>query len=225
MLDARQVRQDPQKFADALKVKGYDFDVERFSSLEAERSRLQQASEQLQNERNTKSKSIGAAKSRGEDIAPLVAEVGDLGERLDAAKAEFEKVRDELQTLLHAVPNVPHESVPAGNSEDQNVEIARWGEPPEQNFEPMDHVDLSADGGLDFETAAKISGSRFVVMRGQFAKLHRALTQFMLDVHTQEHGYEEVYVPYIVNSDSLFGTGQLPKFAEDQFKLDQEHET
>ena len=225
MLDARQVRQDPQKFADALKVKGFDFDVERFSSLEAERSRLQQASEQLQNERNTKSKSIGAAKSRGEDIAPLVAEVGDLGERLDAAKAEFEKVRDELQTLLHAVPNVPHESVPAGNSEDQNVEIARWGEPPEQNFEPMDHVDLSANGGLDFETAAKISGSRFVVMRGQFAKLHRALTQFMLDVHTQEHGYEEVYVPYIVNSDSLFGTGQLPKFAEDQFKLDQEQET
>ena len=225
MLDARQVRQDPQKFADALKVKGFDFDVERFSSLEAERSRLQQASEQLQNERNTKSKSIGAAKSRGEDIAPLVAEVGDLGERLDAAKAEFEKVRDELQTLLNAVPNVPHESVPAGNSEDQNVEIARWGEPPEQNFEPMDHVDLSANGGLDFETAAKISGSRFVVMRGQFAKLHRALTQFMLDVHTQEHGYEEVYVPYIVNSDSLFGTGQLPKFAEDQFKLDQEQET
>ena len=225
MLDARQVRQDPQKFADALKVKGFDFDVERFSSLEAERSRLQQTSEQLQNERNTKSKSIGAAKSRGEDIAPLVAEVGDLGERLDAAKAEFEKVRDELQTLLNAVPNVPHESVPAGNSEDQNVEIARWGEPPEQNFEPMDHVDLSANGGLDFETAAKISGSRFVVMRGQFAKLHRALTQFMLDVHTQEHGYEEVYVPYIVNSDSLFGTGQLPKFAEDQFKLDQEQET
>ena len=225
MLDARQVRQDPQKFADALKVKGFDFDVERFSSLEAERSRLQQASEQLQNERNTKSKSIGAAKSRGEDIAPLVAEVGDLGERLDAAKAEFEKVRDELQTLLNAVPNVPHESVPAGNSEDQNVEIARWGEPPEQNFEPMDHVDLSANGGLDFETAAKISGSRFVVMRGQFAKLHRALTQFMLDVHTQEHGYEEVYVPYIVNSDSLFGTGRLPKFAEDQFKLDQEQET
>ena len=225
MLDARQVRQDPQKFADALKIKGFDFDVERFSSLEAERSRLQQATEQLQNERNTKSKSIGAAKSRGEDIAPLVAEVGDLGDRLDAAKAEFEQIRDELQTLLHAVPNVPHESVPAGNSEEQNVEIARWGEPPEQNFEPMDHVDLSANGGLDFETAAKISGSRFVVMRGQYAKLHRALTQFMLDIHTQEHGYEEVYVPYIVNADSLFGTGQLPKFAEDQFRLDQEQET
>ncbi|NKB97808.1 MAG: serine--tRNA ligase [Pseudomonadales bacterium] len=225
MLDVRQVRKDPQKIAEALRIKGFELDVDRFVELETDRSRLQQAAETLQNERNTKSKSIGKAKAQGEDIAPLVAEVGDLGDRLTAAKQEFDAVQTELKQLLHSVPNVPDESVPHGKSEDDNVEIRRWGEPPEQNFEPLDHVDLTADGGLDFEVAAKISGSRFVVMRGQIARLHRALTQFMLDVHTREHGYEEVYVPYIVNSDSLFGTGQLPKFEEDQFRLDQEGET
>ena len=225
MLDVREVRRDPQRIAEALRIKGFDFDVERFVSLEADRSRLQQSTEQLQNERNTKSKAIGSAKSRGEDIEPLLAEVADLKERLEASKTEFDDVQTELNEILRAVPNVPDDSVPPGKTEDDNLEIRRWGEPPSHNFEPMDHVDLMADGGLDFETAAKISGSRFVVMHGQVARLHRALTQFMLDVHTREHGYDEVYVPYIVNSESLFGTGQLPKFAEDQFRLDQEAET
>jgi seryl-tRNA synthetase len=225
MLDVRQVRKDPQKFAEALRVKRFELDVDRFVALDANRSRLQQAAETLQNERNTKSKSIGQAKAQGEDIAPLVAEVGDLGDRLAAAKQEFESVQTEFNQLLQAVPNIPDDSVPLGNSEEDNVEIRRWGELPKQTFEPLDHVDLTAGGGLDFEVAAKISGSRFVVMRGQTARLHRALTQFMLDVHTGEHGYEEVYVPYIVNAESLFGTGQLPKFEEDQFRLDQEAET
>lgn len=225
MLDVRQVRKDPQKFAEALRVKRFELDVDRFVALDANRSRLQQAAETLQNERNTKSKAIGQAKAQGEDIAPLVAEVGDLGDRLAAAKQEFESVQTEFNQLLQAVPNIPDDSVPLGNSEEDNVEIRRWGELPKQTFEPLDHVDLTAGGGLDFEVAAKISGSRFVVMRGQTARLHRALTQFMLDVHTREHGYEEVYVPYIVNAESLFGTGQLPKFEEDQFRLDQEGET
>ena len=225
MLDVRDLRRDPQKYADSLKLKGYDLEVDNFLRLEAERSRLQQATESLQNERNTKSKAIGAAKSRGEDIAMLVAEVGDLGDRLNETKEEFETVQTDLMDILRSVPNVPDASVPPGNSEDDNLELYSWGEIQERNFEPLDHVDLMADGGLDFEAAAKISGSRFVVMRGQVARLHRSLTQFMLDMHTTQHGYQEVYVPYIVNADSLFGTGQLPKFKEDQFRLDQESET
>ena len=225
MLDVRELRRDPHKYADLLKLKGYDLDVDHFLSLEAERSRLQQATESLQNERNTKSKAIGAAKSRGEDIARLVAEVGDLGDRLNETKEEFETVQTDLMEILRSVPNLPDASVPPGNSEDDNLEIYSWGEIQELNFEPLDHVDLMADGGLDFEAAAKISGSRFVVMRGQVARLHRSLIQFMLDMHTTQHGYQEVYVPYIVNADSLFGTGQLPKFKEDQFRLDQESET
>ena len=220
MLDVREVRRDPQKYAEALRIKGFVFDVDRFQALEADRSRLQQATEALQNERNIKSKSIGAAKSRGEDIEPLKAEVGNLGERLKSTKEGFEAVQAEMNTLLQAVPNVPHSSVPSGNSDADNIEIRRFGTPPSMNFEPKDHVDLMSDGRLDFETAAKVSGSRFVIMRGQVARLHRALTQFMIDVHTQDHGYEEVYVPYIVNAESLYGTGQLPKFAEDQFRLD-----
>ena len=225
MLDVREVRKDPQKYADALRVKGFVFEVERFLALESDRSRLQQATEALQNERNIKSKSIGAAKSRGEDIEPLKAEVGNLGERLKASKEDFDAVQTEMNALLRAVPNIPDSSVPQGDSEDDNVELRRIGTPPSMDFEPKDHVDLMSDGRLDFETAAKVSGSRFVIMHGQVARLHRALTQFMIDVHTREHGYEEVYVPYIVNAESLFGTGQLPKFAEDQFRLDQETES
>jgi seryl-tRNA synthetase len=173
----------------------------------------------------SKSKNIGKAKANGEDIAPLLAEVGDLGDRLDAAKQSFEEVQTEVQAFLQAVPNTPDASVPTGSDEDDNVELRTWGNLPEFNFEPKDHVDLTAGGSLDFETAAKISGSRFVVMKGAVARLHRGLTQFMLDLHTREHGYEEVYVPYIVNADSLYGTGQLPKFAHDQFKVEQESET
>lgn len=219
MLDPKILRIDPEAAAAALGRKGFEFDVDHFRRLESERKRLQADTENLQNERNTKSKAIGKAKANGEDIEPLLAEVGDLGERLDAVKGQFAELQTELQGFLRAIPNLPHESVPAGTTEADNVELRRWGEPPAFNFVAKDHVDLGAGGALDFEAAAKVAGSRFVVMHGAVARLHRALTQFMLDVHTRDHGYDEVYVPYIVNSDSLMGTGQLPKFAEDQFEL------
>ena len=222
MLDSKLLRTDPEAVQAALKVKGFEFDAARFEALEAERRVLQTETEALQSERNAKSKSIGKAKAAGEDIEPLLAAVGDLGERLDAAKSRFAQLQEELQAFLRGVPNLPHESVPEGADETGNVEVDRWGKLPEFNFEPKDHVDLAAGGALDFEVAAKISGSRFVVMRGDMARLHRALTQFMINTHVAEHGYEEVYVPYIVNSDSLYGTGQLPKFAADQFRIDSE---
>lgn len=223
MLDIRSLREDPQAIADQLKLKGFDFDVARFQTLEDERSKLQQQTETLQAERNAKSKSIGKAKSEGIDIAPLVAEVGDLGDRLSEAKAGFETVQSELNALLSGVPNLPDASVPAGADEDSNVELRQWGNLPEFNFEPRDHVDLG-QADMDFDAAAKISGSRYVVMHGATARLQRALTQYMLDLHTQHHGYQEIYVPYIVNADSLRGTGQLPKFAEDQFRIQGEGE-
>ena len=197
----------------------------RFRELEDRRRVLQQETEQLQSERNSKSKGIGQAKASGEDIAPLLAEVAELGDRLDAAKARFDTLQDELNEFLRAVPNAPDAAVPAGTDEEDNVELHRWGTLPEFNFEPKDHVDIAGNGAMDFEAASKISGSRFVVMHGQLARLHRSLTQFMVDTHVNEHGYEEIYVPYIVNADSLYGTGQLPKFAEDQFRVDQEQET
>ena len=222
MLDVKRLRGDAEACARALETKGFTLDVERFTSLEESRRALQQATEELQAERNAKSKSIGQAKAQGEDIEPLLAEVGDLGDRLDAAKDKFNQLQGEMQAFLQAIPNMPDASVPAGKDEDDNVELHRWGTLPEFDFEPKDHVELTAGGSLDFDTAAKISGARYVVMHGQVARMHRALTQFMLDTHVQQHGYEEVYVPYIVNADSLYGTGQLPKFAEDQFRLDQE---
>ena len=225
MLDVKRLRGDAEACARALETKGFTLDVERFTSLEESRRALQQATEELQAERNAKSKSIGQAKAQGEDIEPLLAEVGDLGDRLDAAKDKFNQLQGEMQAFLQAIPNMPDASVPAGKDEDDNVELHRWGTLPEFDFEPKDHVELTAAGSLDFDTAAKISGARYVVMHGQVARMHRALTQFMLDTHVQQHGYEEVYVPYIVNADSLYGTGQLPKFAEDQFRLDQEQQT
>ena len=181
--------------------------------------------EALQSERNRSSKAIGQAKARGEDIEPLLAEVATLGERLEAEKAKFEAVASKLQGYLATIPNLPDEDVPEGTDEADNALVRTWGEPKTFGFEPLDHVDLTAAGGaMDFDVAAKLSQSRFVVLRGELAKLQRALIQFMLDVHVQEHGYEEVYVPFIVNSDSLYGTGQLPKFAEDQFRIDAERE-
>ncbi len=225
MLDVKRLRSDAEACARALETKGFTLDVERFASLEESRRVLQQQTEQLQAERNAKSKSIGQAKAKGQDIAPLLTEVGDLGDRLDVAKDKFNQLQGEMQAFLQAIPNTPDASVPAGKDEDDNIELHRWGNLPEFNFEPKDHVELTAGGSLDFDTAAKISGARYVVMHGQVARMHRALTQFMLDTHVQQHGYEEVYVPYIVNSDSLYGTGQLPKFAEDQFRVDQEQET
>ena len=229
MLDPKLLRSDLNAVAESLKIKRYDLDTEAFLSLERQRKDLQLAAESLQQERNTYAKSmgklIGEAKAKGEDVEPLKA----AGERIKtdsaAADAALAKVQEALDGLLHGIPNIPHASVPAGNDEDDNVEIRRWGEPRVFEFEVKDHVDLGdALNGLDFETATKITGSRFSQMRGGLATMHRALTQFMLNTHIQEHGYEEVYVPYIVNRESLFGTGQLPKFEEDLFKLDDERE-
>ena len=223
MLDPKLIRSDISAVAAQLKRRGYELDVSAIESLEVKRKECQVHTEQLQSERNTKSKSIGKAKAAGEDIQPLLDEVAGLGEALDNAKAELSDIQDQLDAILMGIPNLPHESVPEGKDESDNVEVRRWGEPRKFDFEVKDHVDVGADlDALDFETASKLTGSRFVVMRGQMAKLHRALIQFMLDLHTSEHGYTEVYVPYIVNSDSLRGTGQLPKFEEDLFCVDRD---
>ncbi len=222
MLDPKLIRQDPESVRRALARRGYAFDVPGFVALESQRKALQLETEQLQNERNSKSKSIGRAKAAGEDIAPLLNEVADLGTRLDRAKAAFEAVQADLDALFLSIPNLPDASVPDGADEADNVKLRVWGEPAQFNFAPRDHVDLGAAGALDFEAAARISGARFVVMRGALARMQRALTQFMLDLHVTEHGYCEVYVPYLVNSDALLGTGQLPKFAADQFRVEGE---
>ncbi|MFN3237463.1 MAG: serine--tRNA ligase [Pseudomonadales bacterium] len=223
MLDPKLIRQNLDEVAARLKRKGFTLDTAKFLELEEKRKSVQVETERLQAERNTKSKSIGKAKAAGEDIEPLLAAVGDLGAKLDEHKEQLQIIQTELNDLLESIPNVPDDVVPEGSSEDDNVELRRWGDIPEFDFEAKDHVDLMASGDkLSFDQASKITGSRFITMRGELAKLHRALIQFMLDVHTTEHGYEEVYVPYIVNKDSLFGTGQLPKFEEDLFRLDDE---
>ena len=222
MLDPKLIRSDLNAVAEQLKTRGYELDVAVIEALEKKRKDCQIQTEQLQSERNTKSKMIGKAKASGEDIQPLLDAVAGLGTSLDQAKAELDDVQKQMDAILWALPNLPHESVPVGKSEDDNVEIRRWGEPAKFDFKVKDHVDIGSGRGLDFETATKLTGSRFSVMRGPMAKLHRALTQFMIDLHTNEHGYEEVYVPYIVNRDSLRGTGQLPKFEEDLFCVDDE---
>ncbi|APE05269.1 serine--tRNA ligase [Alteromonas sp. MB-3u-76] len=219
MLDPKCLRSDIEQTAERLAARGFKLDVAAFSSLEEKRKTLQSRTQDLQNERNVRSKSIGKAKAQGQDIAPLLAEVGKLGDELDSAKAELSELLEEITTMTQGIPNLPDESVPVGENENHNVEISRWGEPKSFDFEVSDHVDIGEglNAGLDFATASKITGSRFVVMRGDIARLNRALAQFMLDVHTTEHGYQEMYVPYLVNSDSLYGTGQLPKFGEDLF--------
>ena len=223
MLDPNLLRNDIDAVASALKIKGYDLDINAFQSLEAERKALQVESEELQAKRNARSKEIGKTKAQGGDVDALMAEVASFADQLKASQQKLEEVKTKLLEITQAMPNVPDESVPAGNSEDDNVEVSKWGTPREFDFEPKDHVDLGeALGGLDFETATKITGSRFVVMKGGLARMNRALIQYMLDTHTQEHGYDEVYVPYLVNQDSLMGTGQLPKFEEDQFKTQSE---
>ncbi|MCV6605612.1 MAG: serine--tRNA ligase, partial [Porticoccaceae bacterium] len=225
MLDPKLIRSDIDAVAAALNKRGYNFDVAKFQALETSSRELQAQSQALQAERKTLSKSIGKAMKEGGDVDALKAEVAAIGDKFDAAKVELDKTQTDLQELLDSTPNIPHESVPQGASEDDNVEIRCWGEPREFDFEVQDHVDLGAAlGGMDFETAAKLAGSRFATMTGSVARLHRALIQFMLDVHTSEHGYTETYVPYIVNRDSLYGTGQLPKFEEDLFKLNDERE-
>ncbi len=223
MLDPKLIRADLQLVAEQLKKRNFVLDVAKLEQLETKRKTCQILTEDLQQQRNTRSKSIGKAKAAGEDIQPLLDEVAGLGDKLDAAKVELQIIQQQLDDIVMGIPNLLHESVPIGQDEKDNMEIRRWGSTPEFDFEVKDHVDIGAKNNwLDFETASKLTGSRYVVMRGQMAKLHRALIQFMLDIHTNEHGYEEVYVPYIVNSDSLKGTGQLPKFEEDLFCVDKE---
>ena len=229
MLDPKLLRSDLNAIAASLQVKGYQLDTQAFLALEAQRKERQLVAESLQQERNSYSKSmgklIGEAKANGEDIEPLKARGEQIKTDSAAADAALAAVQEELDGLLQGIPNVPHHSVPAGSDEEDNVEVRRWGEPRAFDFEVKDHVDLGAAiNGLDFDAASKITGSRFSQMRGGLASLHRALTQFMLNTHIQDHGYEEVYVPYIVNRESLYGTGQLPKFEEDLFKLDDERE-
>jgi seryl-tRNA synthetase len=220
MLDQKTVRTQPEIIAEALQKRGYTLDVAALKQLEAERRSVQGRTEELQQQSNSRAKNIGKAKAAGEDIAPLLAEVGQLKKDLAAAEHELAAVQASLETLLAGIPNIPADSVPEGLSEDDNVELRTWGTPRQFDFDVVDHVDLGdALGGLDFATATKLTGSRFAVMSGGIARLHRALAQFMLDTHISEHGYTEVNVPFIVNSDSLYGTGQLPKFEEDLFKL------
>ena len=220
MLDPKRLRTELDEVAAQLARRGFTLDTEALRALEERRKQLQVATQDLQNERNTKSKSIGKAKAAGEDIQPLLDEVAGLGDKLKAAEAELEQIQSELEAIALGIPNIPHATVPEGRDEGDNREERRWGEPPTFDFEPKDHVDLGAVRGLlDFDAAAKITGSRFAVMSGPLARMHRALIQLMLDTHTTEHGYTEAYVPYMVNADSLRGTGQLPKFEEDLFKL------
>ena len=220
MLDPRSLRTELDQVAEQLARRGLVLDTARIESLETERKALQIQVQELQNTRNTRSKSIGRAKAAGEDIAPLLAEVADLGDRLKAAESRLSAIQDELTDISLSLPNLPAAEVPDGRDESDNREERRWGAPPTFDFEPKDHVDLGArNGWMDFDLAAKVTGSRFVTLSGPMARLHRALIQFMLDVHTGEHGYTETYVPYLVNADSLRGTGQLPKFEADLFRV------
>lgn len=222
MLDAKLFRSELTETAERLKTtRGFELDVARLDALENQRKDLQVRTETLQAERNSRSKAIGQAKAKGEDIAPLLAAVDDLGAQLEAAKQELTDVQNELQAIIAGVPNLPDAEVPLGADEDDNIEVSRWGEPRQFDFEPQDHVDVASalNNGMDFDAGSKLAGARFVVLRGHIARLHRALTQFMLDLHTTEHGYQETYVPYLVNHDTLFGTGQLPKFGEDLFHV------
>lgn len=227
MIDPKLLRSDLESIAKQLKVKRFDLDCDGFLALDIQRKTLQLQAESVQQERNVYSKSMGKlmgeAKAKGDDIEPLKLKGEQLKNDSAIADAALAAVQERLDELVQGIPNLPHSSVPAGNDENDNIELRTWGKPTKWDFAVKDHVDLGADlGQLDFDRAAKITGSRFSQMRGGLASLHRALTQFMLNTHIHEHGYEEVYVPYIVNRDSLFGTGQLPKFEEDLFKLEDE---
>ena len=219
MLDAKFLRGELAQTAERLASRGFSLDVATLTQLEERRRELQVRTQELQNQRNSRSKEIGLAKSRGEDIAPLLQEVAGLGEQLDSAKQALDALLAELEQISLSIPNLPDPSVPQGKDENDNVEVRRFLEPTTFDFEPKDHVDLgeALGKGLDFESGVKLSGTRFVVMRGQIARLNRALTQFMLDLHSNEHGYSEMVVPYLVNHASLYGTGQLPKFGGDLF--------
>ncbi len=220
MLDIQLLRNNLDAVAERLATRGKPFDFSGFQNLEAERKTLQTKTQELQAQRNTLSKQIGMLKGKGEDTSGVMAEVANLKAALEASEARLNELLPQIEAIVAAIPNLPDESVPVGKDETANVELKRWGTPRSFDFTVKDHVDLGeALGQLDFGTAAKISGARFTLMKGQLARLHRALAQFMLDVHTQEHGYVEVYAPYLVNAASLFGTGQLPKFEEDLFRI------
>jgi len=220
MLDPALLRQQPAELAQRLRdSRGYELDVAAFESLEADRKRIQVRTQELQNLRNSRSKAIGHAKAKGEDVSAIMAEVAAFADELKASEAQLDVLREKIETLSMGIPNLPAADVPAGKDESDNVEQLRWGTPRTFDFEVKDHVELGArNGWLDAETAAKLSGARFTVLRGEMARLHRALGQFMLNLHTNDHGYEETNVPVLVNADSLRGTGQLPKFEEDLFK-------
>jgi seryl-tRNA synthetase len=226
MLDPKLLRSDINSVNNALaKRNGYKLDVAAFDLLENRRKELQTRSETLQADKNNLSKNIGKAKAAGEDVNALMTQVNSMGDELNAMQDELKQVQADLENFLLLVPNMPDDSVPAGKDESDNIEVRRWGTPKSFEYPARDHVDLGESlGMLDFETAAKITGSRFVVMKNSMARMHRALIQFMLDTHTQQHGYQEVYVPFMVNADSLRGTGQLPKFEEDLFKLSGEQQ-
>jgi seryl-tRNA synthetase len=220
MLDIQTLRTDLDNVAERLATRGFVLDTARFEQLEGERKTIQTRTQELQAKRNATSKQIGAAKAKGEDVSAIMAEVAGLGDELKQMEVQLESVQHDLNAFLSVIPNMPHASVPAGKSEADNLEVRRIGTLPEFDFEVKDHVSVGEGlGGLDFETAAKISGARFSLLKGPLARLHRALAQFMLDMHTDQHGYTEVYVPYLVNADSMRGTGQLPKFEEDLFKV------
>jgi len=217
MLDIQQLRNDLDNVVARLAARKFVFPADEFKALEAQRKTIQTNTENLQAKRNTASKQIGIAKSKGEDASAILAEVAGLGDELKAAEAQLSEIQANMQMLMLNVPNLPHESVPVGQDESQNVEARRWGTPRSFDFEVKDHADVGAPLGLDFDTGAKLSGARFTLMKGQIAKLHRAIAQFMLDTQTDKHGYTECYTPYMVNRETLVGTGQLPKFEEDLF--------
>ena len=218
MLDPNLLRNELDVVAEKLARRGFKLDVDTLNALEEKRKVLQVKTENLQAERNARSKAIGLAKSRGEDIQPLLDEVASMGSELDAAKVELDQLQEELRGIALSIPNIPSDEVPTGKDENDNQEVRRWGTPRQYDFDVRDHVDLGEmAGGMDFAAAVKLTGARFVVLKGQIPKLHRALPQFMLDLHTTEHGYLETYVPYLVNQETLYGTGQLPKFGNDLF--------
>lgn len=224
MLDPQLLRDNPHAVAEQLRQRGFCFDAEAFIALDEQRKTLQVVTQALQNERNQRSKAIGQAKASGQDIEPMREAVNRLSEELDSKKTELERVLEQIEGISLSLPNLPHASVPFGSSEKDNQEVRRWGSIPEFDFVPRSHDELGeALGQMDFELASKITGSRFVVLKAQLARLQRVLIQFMLDIHTQEHGYQEIYVPYLVNADSLLGTGQLPKFEDALFKLRGDH--
>jgi seryl-tRNA synthetase len=224
MIDVKLLRHEIERIAQDLSKRGFDLNIAKINQLEEQRKQLQTKTQQLQSERNTKSKMIGRLLARGEDESLLLAETAKIGQQLKDTEIKLDTIQSELQEIYLMIPNLPHETVPVGDNEADNLEIRRWGTPRVFSFRPKDHVELGENLKLlDFEAASKLSGARFVVIHKALARLHRALIQFMLDVHTKEHGYQEIYVPYLVKQECLYGTGQLPKFRQDQFWTSGDH--